>query len=105
MFDRYHFECHKRRLRIHPSRLEEMKTEENNWDDGKTPLMASARCGNIAVVEFLLSLGANIEATKNGKTALTLAATRGHSHVVELLLEGGANINHKDKVYWFIGFH
>ncbi len=42
-------------LRVTPSRLEEKKA-------GKTPLLCSVDFGNIAVCEFLLSLGANIEA-------------------------------------------
>ncbi len=44
-------------LRLHPSRLEEKDLE---WEE--TPLISSAKFGNIAVVEFLLSIGANIHA-------------------------------------------
>ncbi len=44
-------------LRLHPSRLEE---KEMGW--GNTPLMSSVIIGNIPVVEFLLSIGANIHA-------------------------------------------
>ncbi len=44
-------------LRLHPSRLEEMEMTH-----GYNPLMSSAKFGNIAVVEFLLSFGANIHA-------------------------------------------
>ncbi len=43
-------------LGVNPWRLEE-------WKAGKTPLLFSVEFGNIAVCEFLLSLGANIEAT------------------------------------------
>ncbi len=42
-------------LRLHPSRLEERKEED-------TPLMSAAEFGNVEVVEFLLTLGANKEA-------------------------------------------
>ncbi len=42
-------------LRAFPSRLEEKK-------EGKTPLISSAEFGNDLVCEFLLSLGANVEA-------------------------------------------
>ncbi len=42
-------------LRVNPSRLEEEK-------EGKTPLMSSAEFGNDLICEFLLSLGANVEA-------------------------------------------
>ncbi len=51
-------------LRKNPRRLEEKK-EGSIRDDplaGNTPLMSSAEMGNIAVCEFLLSVGANIEA-------------------------------------------
>ncbi len=44
-------------LRIHPSRL-----EEKEMTHGFTPLISSAFFGNIAVVEFLLSIGANVHA-------------------------------------------
>ncbi len=51
-------------LRSNPTRLEEKKVG-NNWDiphAGNTPLMTSVEFQNIVVCEFLLSVGANIEA-------------------------------------------
>ncbi len=45
-------------LSAYPSRLE----EKNDYFLGDTPLMSSATFGNIAVVEFLLSIGANVHA-------------------------------------------
>ncbi len=68
-------------LREHPSRLEEKRVRKydeqdcfvedeesvvdgDGDDDGYTPLMAAACFGNDVIVEFLLSIGANIE-TKN----------------------------------------
>ncbi len=47
-------------LRIRPLRLEEHKVIFPHA--GMTPLLSSAKFGNIAVCEFLLSIGANIEA-------------------------------------------
>ncbi len=47
-------------LRVHPLRLEE---KETFW--GNTPLMSAAKFGNVAVVEFLLLIGANIHAKNN----------------------------------------
>ncbi len=44
-------------LRVNPMRLEE---KENEY--GNTPLLSSAEYENVAVFEFLLSLGANLEA-------------------------------------------
>ncbi len=55
-------------LRLYPSRLEEeieMKQVRNTDDVGNTPLMSAAKTGNVAVVDFLLSLGANVEAENN----------------------------------------
>ena len=50
-------------LRINPCRLEEKKGG-NGWDptEGNSPLTSSAGFGNLEVCEFLLSVGANIEA-------------------------------------------
>ncbi len=51
-------------LRQQPWRLEEEYGREDVYglDNGNTPLISSALHGNIAVVKFLLSLGANVEA-------------------------------------------
>ncbi len=46
-------------LMLHPLRLEERKEE---GEVGCTPLIAAATSGNVALVKFLLSVGANIEA-------------------------------------------
>ena len=55
-----------------------------------------AKRGQKAVVQFLLKMGANIEAkNKKGKTALHLASKHGHLSVTELLLQNGANIEAK----------
>ncbi len=53
-------------LRLNPWRLEEKKVKYNDthFDShvGNTPLMSSVRFENVAVVEYLLSIGANSEA-------------------------------------------
>ncbi len=48
-------------LRVNPLRLEEKMLVDVY--DRCTPLTAAAYFGNVAVVEYLLSAGANIEAT------------------------------------------
>ncbi len=105
-------------LRLHPWRL-----EERGCSVGKTPLTSAAEAGNVAVVEFLLSLGADMEAKEavftqnnitnatlvliqlsnipldqNGFTALLWIARRGHSEVAQLLLRSGVNVHYKDGV-------
>ncbi|VDP25295.1 unnamed protein product [Schistosoma margrebowiei] len=51
--------------------------------------------GNLAVVEFLLKYGANVNSSshKQGYTALMFAGLSGNIEVVELLLHYGARIN------------
>ncbi len=107
-------------LREHPWRLEEKHDDEGD-ESGNTPLISSAMHGNIAVIELLLSLGANVEAKdmvclgssarksigrrfvkfpfcQFGNNALLKAARGGHSEIVELLVQAGANVNERDRV-------
>jgi len=56
-----------------------------------TPLLIAARIGSEAMVELLLSQGANINYAPGETTALHLAAYYGHDQVVDLLLEHNAN--------------
>ncbi len=50
-------------LRMKPWRLEEKNVgDRDHIFAGSTPLMSSAAFGNLEVVKFLLSVGANIEA-------------------------------------------
>ncbi len=54
-------------LKLHPWRLEEKRgrTQKHDDDFENTPLMTAAKAGNYAVVVFLLSLGANVEAKRH----------------------------------------
>lgn len=62
-----------------------------------TPLIQSAQEGHRDVAEYLLSRGADINATGvDGRTSLHWAAWNGHEAVVELLLERGAKHSKKD---------
>ena len=56
--------------------------------------MAATRHGQLDIVQRLLKMGAEINATnKIGDTALYLASERGHLYVVKVLCELGANVN------------
>ncbi|KAL2809829.1 hypothetical protein BJX63DRAFT_340078 [Aspergillus granulosus] len=61
---------------------------------GLTPLYASARKGNLAVVAALLSNGAVISTDPTYQwTPLHAAAVGGHNDILELLIENGADVN------------
>ena len=66
--------------------------DRNNYQE--TVLMAATRHGQLDIVQRLLKMGAEINATnKIGDTALYLASERGHLYVVKVLCELGANVN------------
>ena len=59
-----------------------------------TPLMEAAASGHSETVDFLLQVGADLNAkASSGETALFLAASRGHVEVVRILLAKGANVD------------
>ncbi|MEF8755522.1 MAG: ankyrin repeat domain-containing protein [Accumulibacter sp.] len=61
---------------------------------GWSPLVYAAFSGRTAVAEYLLSKGAEVNATTpNGSTALLFAARFGHIEIVELLLQNKADPN------------
>ncbi|KAK6338530.1 hypothetical protein TWF730_002593 [Orbilia blumenaviensis] len=64
---------------------------------GKTPLSYAAQWGHAAVVELLLTNGADWEFKNSyyGQTPLVQAAARGHAAVVVLLLNKGASLETK----------
>ncbi len=62
------------------------------------PLLEAGAAGNKAMIELLLSKGAEINAaSKSGETALHAATARGFKSVVELLLAHHADVNARDK--------
>lgn len=62
---------------------------------GQTPIHWAAQGGYYSTVRFLISHGADVNATTswNGTTALVLASMRGFQGIVELLVENGADVN------------
>jgi len=62
--------------------------------EGQTALMSAANSNHLDTIKFLISCGANINATRNtGITALMLASKTGSEKVVEYLIQNGADIN------------
>lgn len=67
--------------------------------DGYTPLAASATAGKVEVVEYLVSLGADLN-SKSGlleRTALANAAEMGHYEIVRFLISQGAKTDILDR--------
>ncbi len=64
--------------------------------DGHLPLTAAAAAGDLATVEKLVDMGANVNARgQSGETAITHAARRGHVAIVQLLVSHGARVDSK----------
>lgn len=62
--------------------------------EGQTALMSAANSNHLDTIKFLISRGANINATRNtGHTALMVASKTGSEKVVEYLIQNGADIN------------
>jgi ankyrin repeat protein len=56
----------------------------------------AAFIGNVDAVDFLVSIGADMEQTcSQGRTPLLIAATNGNTCVVKVLLAKGAEVNHR----------
>lgn len=63
-------------------------------EDGRRPLHAAAKKGNMERVQVLLDRGAYIDVPDYyGNTALHYASKEGHLEVVQLLMDKGANLN------------
>ena len=74
-----------------------IETNEENW----TPLHYACFNGHFQVVVYLISKGANIEATTNSKcTPLHFACFNGYLQIVEYLILNGAKIDVKDEDNW-----
>lgn len=67
--------------------------------NGATPLMAAAQGSQRAVVELLLTLGADVNAQNGGATALHHAAWSGYVEMLQFLLSRGADRNRRDTLY------
>uniref|UniRef100_T1JUE7 Uncharacterized protein n=2 Tax=Tetranychus urticae TaxID=32264 RepID=T1JUE7_TETUR len=67
------------------------KININEQIDGRTPVIYAADYGQREILEYLIIIGANVNATdKHGITALLAAIWEGHTDCVKLLLESGA---------------
>ena len=74
--------------------FEESENKNFTFESG---FLESSQSGDDEAVQFLLSLGVNVNYNNSERqTALILASQAGHEEVVEVLLSAGANINHKD---------
>ncbi|GAX80562.1 hypothetical protein CEUSTIGMA_g7999.t1 [Chlamydomonas eustigma] len=66
-------------------------------DEGWSPLMSAVSSGHEAIVELLLSIGADVEKTNSGgRAALHYAASKGNVPLLRMLMSRGANVNAKD---------
>ena len=63
---------------------------------GFTALHAAANEGHLAVVQFLVEKGADVNSDHDGWTPLYMATGHGHLAVVQFLVEKGADI-HADR--------
>jgi ankyrin repeat protein len=62
-------------------------------NDGTTPLLDAASNDKLAVVEYLLSQHASVDATTHNVTPLFWAAGMGYMDVARALVAGGADVN------------
>ncbi|XP_072932093.1 ankyrin repeat domain-containing protein 27-like [Epargyreus clarus] len=86
--------CKKCCCKISKKLLKTSPTVTSRDSHGLTPLHMACIHGKAAVVEILIDIGAEIDATDlNECTSLHYAAARGHQNALLLLLHSGANIN------------
>lgn len=74
------------------------KVSDVNYNSGKgTALMAAVMSGNVAIIEKLIAVKANLNQTdESGKTALIYASFFNKTDIVKLLVKSGVDKNHKD---------
>lgn len=72
-------------------------TSINQLDrEGETALMKASKYGDAAIVNDLLSKGADVHVVNSiGETALILASQAGNNDIVKELLAAGSNIHHR----------
>lgn len=72
-------------------------------NEGRTALQAAAEGGHREIMEFLLDLGADVNAlpaSSFGRTVLQAAAGAGHIDIVQLILRSKDVINTRAGLYW-----
>ncbi|KAI8577491.1 hypothetical protein K450DRAFT_251929 [Umbelopsis ramanniana AG] len=68
---------------------------------GWSVLLFAAKNGNVNIVEFLLSISADVDhVDDDGNSALHHAAAWGHTHVITLLVLGGCNIDLENRQHF-----
>jgi ankyrin repeat protein len=76
-----------------PSQINDRCDGADSIRRGRTPLMFAAFGRNIRIAEFLLSLGADVNAQdENGLTPLLIAAQQGNVEMMRVLLSRGASL-------------
>ncbi|XP_013169499.1 PREDICTED: ankyrin repeat domain-containing protein 27 [Papilio xuthus] len=87
--------CKKCWFKISKNLLKTSPTTSSRDSHGLTPLHVACIHGKAAIVEILLDMGADVNATDlNECIPLHYAASRGHQNALLLLLHSGANINY-----------
>jgi len=72
--------------------VEKKAIDVNDQIDGRPPILYAADYGQVDVIEYLISAGANVNSKdKHGITAILAAIWEGHKDCVKLLLEKGAS--------------
>lgn len=67
--------------------------------EGDAALHLASRNGHLEVVEFLLSMGAEVNLQNNFScTPLSLAVSHGHLEIVKLLIRHGSDVNERDNL-------
>ncbi|KAL7647776.1 UNVERIFIED_CONTAM: hypothetical protein RMT77_001385 [Armadillidium vulgare] len=71
--------------------IEKQGADVNSAIEGRPPLCLASDYGQLDVIKYLLSKGADVEAIdKHGISALLAAIWEGHTECVKVLLEAGA---------------
>ena len=85
-----------RSLPTYSKELEKMDVLDN-W--GSPLLFYAVESGNTQIVEWMITMGADIHFTCEGGTALIVAVGCSKPNIVSMLLEQGADINLVDGMY------